>query len=235
LSDTRQPAPQASVAPGGRTKFSGDPNGLAVVSIVATETTEPGYLQVLPCGAAPGAYSNVNVDRVGQTIANLAIVQLDANGEACLYTQGGGHTIVDLQGYLNSATFTAASQRLTDTRQPDPKPALAANGRAEVAGQANGLAVLSIVATDTSGPGYVQVLSCAEPEGAYSNLNSDRAAQTVANLAFIQLDASGRTCMYTQGGAHLIADLQGYFDPTVFTPVNQRILDTRTIGLAGID
>ncbi|TFH14632.1 MAG: hypothetical protein E4H05_09205 [Acidimicrobiales bacterium] len=154
-------------------------------------------------------------------------MQLDENGESCIYTQGGGHLIVDLQGYLDPATFTVASQRVLDTRQPAPKPALLAGGRAEVVGQANGLAVLSVIGAETRAPGYFQLLGCAEMAGSYSNLNADRAGQTRANLAIAQLDGNGTTCLYTQGGAHLVADVQGYFDPSVFTPVNQRILDTR--------
>ena len=227
LMDTRQPSPKPPLEAGGRSAFVGRPNGLAVVSIVATETLAPGYVQALPCAASPGAASNLNVDRAGQTIANLAIVQLDANGESCIYTQGGGHLIVDLQGYLDPATFTVASERLLDTRQPAPTPALPADGRAEVVGEANGLAVLSVIGAETRAPGFFQLLGCAEEAGAYSNLNSDRVAQTRANLAIAQLDSKGTTCFYTQGGAHLIADLQGYLDPSVFTPVNQRILDTR--------
>jgi starvation-inducible outer membrane lipoprotein len=227
LLDTRQPPPKLPVEAGGRISFVGRPNGLAVVSIVATQTLAPGYLQVLPCAASPGAYSNLNVDRADQTIANLAVLQLDARGESCIYTQGGGHLIVDLQGYLDPATFTVASQRLLDTRQPPPKTPLPADTRAEVVGQPNGLAVLSIIGSETRAPGYFQLLGCAETEGAYSNLNSDRAGQTRANLAIAQLDGNGKTCLHTQSGAHLIADLQGYFDPSVFTPVNQRILDTR--------
>ena len=227
LLDTRQPPPKLPVEAGGRRSFVGQPNGFAVVSIVATAALAPGYLQALSCAASPGAYSNLNVDRADQTVANLAVVQLDAKGQSCIYTQGGGHLIVDLQGYLDPSTFTVASQRLLDTRQPSPKAPLLAGSRAEVVGQPDGLAVLSIVGSETRAPGYFQLLGCAETEGAYSNLNSDRAGQTRANLAIAQLDGDGKACLHTQSGAHMIADLQGYFDPSVFTPVNQRILDTR--------
>ena len=226
LVDTR--AKGQKVGAGGRVPFSGTPNGLAVVSIVATQSTGPGYLQALGCGAAPGAYSNLNVDRAGQTIANLAIVQLDAAGQSCVYSQGGAHVIVDLQGYLDPGSFTVSSQRLLDTRMPGPStPPVTAGDRVAAGGQANGLAVLSVVATQTEAPGYVQLLGCAETPGAYSNLNADRAGQTIANLAVIELDGGGQTCVYTQGGAHLIADLQGYLDPADFDPEPVRLLDTR--------
>ncbi|MGA7756300.1 MAG: hypothetical protein WCA57_00505, partial [Ilumatobacteraceae bacterium] len=192
-----------------------------------TESRAPGYLQALPCAAAPGAYSNVNVDRAGQTIANLAIVQLDAQGESCVYTNAGAHVIVDLQGYLAPSSFTPVTQRLRDTRQPAPQPPLPADGRTTVTGRANGLAVVSLVVTETRSGGYVQALSCGEREGAFSNLNADSAGQTRANLAIVPLDGAGSTCLYTQASAHLLADLQGYLDPAVFTPANRRLLDTR--------
>ncbi|MGB7881048.1 MAG: PQQ-dependent sugar dehydrogenase [Ilumatobacteraceae bacterium] len=228
LLDTRQPGPGRPPVPAdGRVRFSGEPNGLAVVSIVATESRAPGYLQALPCAAAPGAYSNVNVDRAGQTIANLAIVQLDAQGESCVYTNAGAHVIVDLQGYLAPSSFTPVTQRLRDTRQPAPQPPLPADGRTTVTGRANGLAVVSLVVTETRSGGYVQALSCGEREGAFSNLNADSAGQTRANLAIVPLDGAGSTCLYTQASAHLLADLQGYLDPAVFTPANRRLLDTR--------
>ncbi|MGI9644184.1 MAG: hypothetical protein ACR2O6_02605, partial [Ilumatobacteraceae bacterium] len=214
------------VGAGGRVAFDGAPNGLAVVSIVATQSTAAGYLQALPCGAAPGAYSNLNVDRSGQTIANLAIVQLDGAGRSCVFTQGGSHVLVDLQGYLDPGSFTVSSQRLLDTRAGGAAP-VPADGRVGASGQANGLAVMSIVATGTQAPGYVQLLGCGEPQGAYSNLNADRAGQTIANLAVRELDGAGQTCVYTQGGAHLVADLQGYLDPSDFDPELRRLLDTR--------
>ena len=150
LLDTRQPGPGRPPIPAdGRVRFRGEPDGLAVVSIVATESVASGYLQALPCAAAPGAYSNLNVDRAGQTIANLAIVQLDAQGESCVYTNAGAHVIVDLQGYLSPSSFTPVSQRLRDTRQPAPQPPLPADGRTTVTGRAGGLAVLSLVVTET--------------------------------------------------------------------------------------
>jgi hypothetical protein len=225
--DTRSPAGNPPLPPGGRVKITGSSNGLAVVSVVATSSTAHGYLQALPCDAAPGAYSNLNVDRPGQTIANLAIVPLDARGEACIYTQGGGHVVVDLQGYLDPASFAPEPRRLTDTRQPPPQSALSRDGRAQVLARPDGVAVLSIVATETRNGGYVQVLGCGEPPGRYSNLNTDHAGQTIANVAITKFDAAGERCIYTQGGAHLVADLQGYFAPTAFVPVNERVVDTR--------
>jgi hypothetical protein len=253
LKDTRTTPTTAPIAAGGRTKFVGKPNGIAVVSIVGTQSVQRGYLQVLACSAPNGGWSNLNLERSGQTIANMAIIELDAKGEACVYTHGGAHIVVDLQGYLDPATFTPHVMRVMETRgiaacdlyNPDgtcagtlsdylpdtQKPAVLAGDRRaiKVPLPPNGLAVLSLVATQTARRGYVQALPCDEANGAWSNLNTDHANQTIANLAIVPLDSNGRTCLYTHGGTHLVADVQGYLDPTVFTPFNGRILDTRVV------
>jgi hypothetical protein len=211
-----------------RVQFTGKPNGLAVVSLVATKSAARGYLQILPCADTAGEYSSINVDRAGQTIANLAIVQLDAGGRACVYSHGGSHVVVDLQGYIDPDSFEPVSRRLVDTRLPPGSTRPAPKSRVTVdGGRPGGLAIMSLIATQTLQRGYVQALPCTATAGAYSNLNTDRAGQTIANLAFVTLDNAGTTCLYTNGGAHLVGDLQGFLDSDVFTPVNKRIMDTR--------
>jgi PKD repeat protein/starvation-inducible outer membrane lipoprotein len=225
LLDTRT-GNRPPLAAGKRVGFAGEPGGLAVISLIATDSIRRGYLQVLPCGRAPGEWSNLNVDRAGQTIANLAIVQLDHTGSACIYTHGGSHIVADLQGYLDPAAFTPEPRRLRDTRAPGAPP-LAPRSRVSMVGRPHGLAITSLIATQTRQRGYVQALPCGVTPGGWSNLNSDRADQTIANLAVVRLDRTGSACLYTHGGAHLVADLQGYLDPGTFQPANQRILDTR--------
>ena len=117
------PAPANAVPPklsGSMTTITGRPSSTAVVSIVATDTAAPGYVQVLPCGSSPGASSNVNVDRVGQTIAGLAFVNFEAAGKACVFNQSGMNLVVDVQGYMNPSAF----DDITDTRILDTR-----NGR----------------------------------------------------------------------------------------------------------
>ena len=221
--------PRTTVVPAGsKTRINGDPNGIAVVSIVATDTRGPGYIQVLDCAATPGAYSNLNVDAIGQTIANLAIVSLDSNGRGCVFNQSATDLVVDLQGYLSAGAFTSRLDRLLDTRNNPGRAPVSAGGRVKVTGQPNGIAVLSVIATEALGPGYLQVLPCGAPAGAYSNLNVDRRGETIANLAIVQLDANGETCVYTQSGSHVVVDLQGYLSNTSFAAGPTRVLDTRS-------
>jgi acetyl esterase/lipase len=223
LLDTRTGARPAT---GSQTLIHGRPNTTAVVSLVATETTAPGFVQVLPCGTAPGAYSNLNVDAAGQTRAGLAFVRFDEQGSACVFVQTSTHLVVDLQGYLAASAFDdIADARILDTRSG---PIPASGSQTVITGRANSTAVVSLVATDTTGPGYVQVLPCGATPGASSNLNTDAAGQIIAGMAMVRFGADGRACVFTQTSTHLVVDVQGWFTPGSFDDVaDVRLLDTR--------
>lgn len=224
LLDTRSgPKPP----PGTQTQIVGRPNATGVVSIVMTETDAAGYVQVLPCGAAAGGSSNLNADAAGQTRSGLAFVRFDASGVACLFNQRGTHLVADLQGYMVDGSFDdVTDERVLDTRsaaRPGDGSVTAISGRA------GATAVVSIVATDTSAAGYVQVLPCGAAPGGSSNLNTDAAGQTIAGLAFVRFGDDGSVCVFTQRSTHLVVDVQGYLAGGAFVDVpDDRLLDTRT-------
>ena len=68
----------------------------------ATGATGPGFVTVWPGGERPVA-SNLNVTAQGQNIPNLAIVGVSPSGSVSLYSQSGGHLVVDLNGYYIGA------------------------------------------------------------------------------------------------------------------------------------
>jgi len=72
----------------------------AIVNIAATEATAPGYITAWADGRPQPFTANLNVDAVGQTIANLAIVPVSADGTMRLFTQSGTHLVVDLFGWF---------------------------------------------------------------------------------------------------------------------------------------
>ncbi len=224
LLDTRSGSRPAA---GSQSMITGRPNATGVVSIVATDTAAAGYVQALACGEAPGASSNLNADAAGQTRSGLAFVRFDAAGTACLYTQRGAHLVADLQGYMADASFDdVVDDRVLDSRT-GARPGDASI--TEVRGRAGATAVVSIVATDTTAAGFVQMLQCGTSPGSSSNLNADAAGQTIAGLAFVRFDAEGRVCMYAQRSTHLVVDVQGYLTAGAFDDVaDQRLLDTRT-------
>jgi hypothetical protein len=93
---------------------------------------------------------------------------------------------------------------------------------------------LNVTVTEPDSPGYVTVFPCGSDPPLASNLNYDT-GDTLANLTTVALDADGAVCLYTMAGAHLIADVDGYFPAGAAfhgtAPV--RLLDTRT-GVGGL-
>ena len=102
-----------------------------VVNVTATEAREPGFVTVFPGATARPFASNLNVDRVGQTIPNLVIVPVGPDGRVNIFTQQGTHLVVDVAGYFTDGTAATSASglfvpfrpvRLTDTRAPFPVP-----------------------------------------------------------------------------------------------------------------
>ncbi len=217
-----------SGVPGGtQTPITGPAGRSAVVSVVAVDTTGPGYVQVLSCGAAPGGWANVNADAAGEIRAGLAVVAFDASGRTCVYDQTRTHLVVDLQGtFAPGALDDVADVRLLDTRATT-RPHDGA--RVVVRGRPDTTAIVSIAVTENDSAGYVQVLACDASPGSSANLNTDAPAQTRSGLAFVRFDAAGTACVYTQHAAHLVVDLQAYLTADAFDDVNdERVLDTRS-------
>ncbi len=204
----------------------GRPNSTGIVSIVATETAGPGFVSIVPCDARRALTSNLNFDRAGMTVAALTFVRFDDQGRACVFTSIDTHVVADAQGYLEVAAFDdIVDERLIDTRSgPIPGP----RSMTVIRGRAGSTGVVSLVATETQAPGYLQVLPCdARPE-ATSNVNYDRAGATSNGLTTVEFGADGTACVYTLAPAHLVADLQGYFVGDAFEDIpDRRLLDTR--------
>ncbi len=224
LIDTRG---TGNLLPGGTlTPISGRPDSSAVISLVGVRAGGRGFLQVLPCGAQPGAYSNLNLDSSNQNRTGLAVVRFDAAGQACVYNDQPTHVIVDIQAYLTEGALDDVDDvRLLDTRNTT-KPA--DGSQTVITGRPGSSAIVSLVAVATTGRGYVQVLACGATPGQSSNVNADSAGQNVSNLAIVEFDADGRACIYTQTSAHLVADVQAYLTPGTFDDIpDTRVLDTR--------
>lgn len=104
-----------------------------------------------------------------------------------------------------------------------------AGSKSEIHGEPNRSAVLSLVAVNSDGPGYLQALPCDATPGGTSNLNTDGAGQTRAGLAVVQFDATGTACVYNSMNTHVIVDLQGYLATDTFDDItDQRLADTRS-------
>ncbi len=103
-------------------------------------------------------------------------------------------------------------------------------GRVGLPAQAAAVA-LNITATEPTGPGFITIFPCDQPQPTASNLNY-AAGQTVPNAVITALSGSGTVCVFTLQQAHLIVDVSGWFPTGSFTalPRPQRLLDTRAGG-----
>ena len=73
-----------------------------VLNVTATEATQAGYVSVYPSGTRRPLVSSLNLEAIGQTVANLVTVKVGTNGKVTLFTSGGTHLVADLAGLLRA-------------------------------------------------------------------------------------------------------------------------------------
>jgi hypothetical protein len=112
-------------------------------------------------------------------------------------------------------------ERLLDTRSQigytDRKPTTSQVISLKVTGVGNTkvpvtatAVILNITGTEATGDGFVTVWPCDVPQPIASNLNLF-AGLTTPNLVAVRLSTAGTVCLYNEPGAHLLADVAGYF------------------------
>ncbi len=200
--------------------------GAVVVNITGTDTLGPGYVTAWASGTDQPATSNLNLERAGQTAANLAIVPVGSDGHIRLFTQSGGHLIVDAFGWFSTSSIlhlTAVPTRVLDTRSTSalgysgatPGPGAIVDVSLAVPGglppSGVGAAVVNITATGTLGPGYVTAWPTGQLQPPTSNLNISAAGQTICNLAIVPVGADSKLSLFSQSGTDLIVDVFGWF------------------------
>jgi hypothetical protein len=204
-----------------------------VLNVTATDATIDGYVTVWSCIGPPPTASNLNVVR-GGTVARLVIAQLGLNPaypfatqkDICLFTQAGTHLIVDILGaFLPESPFSAITPaRLLETRADYGQ--VGYHGNEPVAGKVVEVdvlgsvsanvpstaraVVLNVTATNPEAPGFITVWPCGVTRPLSSSLNL-AAGETASNAVVVGLGTNGKVCIFTQGGADLIADLNGFF------------------------
>lgn len=244
LLDTRpQPGPttRERIVVVGRDGIPTDTIAVAL-TVTATETTGGGFVTVYPAGRSLPVASNINFERPGQTIANTAVVPVGEDGSVEVFSSVPIELVVDITGAFVPSPAAATGrliaqtpQRLLDTRSSGR---LAAGATTSVnVGAGASAAVLNLTATNTTGFGFVSASAGGAPRPLASSLTTDRAGQTIANLAIVPVSADGTVDLYTFSATDLIVDLLGTFTsdtaPTstdgLFKPSDpRRIIDTRS-------
>lgn len=242
------------------TGVSGIPaNARAIVATLTGVANQgPGYVTLWPSGSARPEVSNLNLDAVGEAVANLATVRLGVGGALDVFTDRPADVIIDIAGWYQQVDRPVSAGRsvLLDTpvRALDTRTrgfVVPAGGSVDVVlprsipGDATAVLV-NLTAVGVAGAGYVSTGQIGEntpPET--SNLNLNRAGETraVASTVAVSTSAAGRGFrLWTTTAAHLLVDVMGSVTgPSapeattgLFVPVApRRLLDTRAPSQVG--
>ena len=98
---------------------------------------------------------------------------------------------------------------------------------------------VNLTTTETFQDGFLTAFACGSARPLASSVNH-AAGRSRGAMAIVPLSASGRLCVHSHAGGHVIVDLQGAFVPSAFvpsggarfTPLDRptRLLDTRITG-----
>ncbi len=221
----------------------------ATLTVTAVDTRGAGFVTVWPTDTSRPEASNLNVTRAGEVRANTVTVRLGTAGSVDLYVQTPTQLIVDLVGlFIQVADATAGryqpsnAGRVLDTREPTFGATPLKPGRqrdvplpADVPTDAIAVAA-NLTFTGTLGAGFFTAWPAGSRLPQASTGNADGAAQTRAIFTVVPVSASGFS-VYTQGGAHVVVDIVGYFtgpsaplsSEGLFAPQDPaRLLDTRS-------
>jgi hypothetical protein len=201
----------------------------AALKVTVTESAASGFWTVFPSGTVRPTASNVNVTGAGITIANQVLARLSA-GHTTVYAQSGGQLVIDLVGWFTGPStppsgiglfVPVAPTRLLDSREL-PLGALPGHNRTAevaVAGRAGlptsgvGAVVVNATVTATAAPGFFALWPARTYRPTASSLNSTHAGQTIASHVITPVTSAGFS-FYTQNGAHLVADIAGWYTGT---------------------
>jgi len=240
VADTRSGAPAntraVALAAGSSTRFriagvSGSPvpagAKAAALNLTVTQPARAGYLAV--GGATTSTVSNVNF-LAGQSIANLAVVQLAADGTVLVHNGSSGtiQVVIDVQGYAASSGRTSSPvspERLVDTRVGAPSNPLKVHlsGGASVTVRVADVigspvpagvvaATLNLTVVTPTASGQLGVSPTGTTRSSVANFTR---GSTVASLATAALSSAGTVVITNQsaGTLDLVVDVQGFVGP----------------------
>ncbi|MEQ1701095.1 MAG: sortase [Ilumatobacteraceae bacterium] len=207
-------------------------NALAAVVNVTAVNAQRGYWTAYTTGSVRPGTSSLNIDTAGQTRPGQAIVPLNGTSRSIsVFTQSGGHLLVDVVGWFTGEADTPATAglfvpsaplRMLDTRGLRTLAPWSGSTYEFYTGNSAAISisavVMNITGTSPWANGYVTAFPAGVARPGSSNLNISSWPQTIANHAIVRVSTRG-AALYTNGGAHLIADVAGWYlgTPTATT------------------
>lgn len=196
----------------------------AVVVNLGVTQAWPGYWTAFPHGDERPLASTLNIDGGGQTRNAQAIIRLTPGSRKFdVFSQYGGHLIVDVVGYFTGERSPVSTDglfiptapiRVVDTRLRRPL-ALWGGSTIEFSSRtpspgSTAAAAVNITVTDPLDMGFITAFPAGVPRPFVANVNVDSFDQTMANHGTVRLGTRGMS-LFTQSGAHMIVDVTGWY------------------------
>jgi hypothetical protein len=200
-----------------------------VVNLTGTEAGGAGYVTMWPGGGPAPFTASLNLAGAGSTAGNMTIVPVGPDGTISIYSQSGGHFIVDVTAWVTTAGAEETTAglfvpmtpvRWFDTREPQPAPGFVGPGTTRtvatttIAGVPSdaGAVVFNLTAADPAAAGFVTGWPAGTARPLASSLNVDGGSLR-GNAAVLRVGAAASVSFFSNAGAHLIADVYGYLTP----------------------
>ncbi|MGB3736204.1 MAG: hypothetical protein WA964_14695 [Ilumatobacter sp.] len=202
------------------------PDGVVAVSanVGLVASTARGFVQMLPSQQEPGATSSLNASGSGENVLNLAVSPVGPDGAIQVFTSGGSHLTVDINGYFVESDGPETAGRVVSI-DPERPFDTRIDGRRATAGTtttidltSSGLpsagasaAIVNIGATRTAaGRGFVQAAGGGSlVPGQAAILNTFGENDSVAALALVPV-TDGAIDVFTSVDTHLFVDVFGW-------------------------
>lgn len=219
-------APEAKLTAGNTLKVqiggaNGIPAGISAVAInfTAVNDSGAGFLTDYADGTTLPTVSNIQYNT--QSVAEMAIVPVGANGKIDLHAGGTGGTDVvgDVSGYFTAGTagevyHAIGATRMIDTRQgsqPVPAGGTLTVAQGNTVAAVNPTLVINVTVVDGSTSGYLTVYPNGTTEPGTSNVDW-AASEVIANLALAATGGGTANITNRSGGTvQIVVDCLGYF------------------------
>ena len=199
------------------------------LNVTAVDAGAESYLTVFPGGASKPNASNLNV-LGGQTIANMVIAKVGADGSISIYNNSGFvNVVVDVMGWFSStsqmtslspARLVESRGGLTtiDGRQQNIGPigsrgtlSFEVAGRGGVPATGARAVVLNVTVVSPTGSGYLTAFASGSVASGASNLNFVP-GQIVPNMVIAELGPDGKVSLFNSNGSTpVVVDVVGWF------------------------
>lgn len=196
-----------------------------VMNITAVRADGPGFVTVHPGDEPRNETANINLSLRTLTRPNTVIMPVADDGTIDIFTSTAAFLVGDVFGYFTDDTAEDTDDglfvpvfptRLLDSRELGPPVPADGTIDFQVTGNVGipptGNAVVFNLAGVTGQLGFITAYPNEITRPDTANLNVPGPETNISNLAIVPLsEPSGRITLYSESGAHLVADTSGYF------------------------